>query len=323
MFDDGLSTLDEPDAKKDKLTWDNFENICKEKNIFFLKSCPICGHDLNVCFRNGQARIQCECNDEVHNIFRDKKYFDDPIDCINDWHIYAKKVLTLRKYKKYVMRSYYVATLLPFAGLMVYSFFTPITMFSVVVTLLLMTLPCFVSLKFFSNHLIVINGTKRANQSVGYHEKFLEDFQLIQKSNQQNDFGVSILEKMKNDNNKIKKLQPQIKNKSLSKSLKELVGISQEMYQYLLNHPDNVSLGVTFTNVYQESVLNLTQKYIDTYDRKNHEKSKNLLKDIEDTLSQMQTLYQREYDKITSNYTLDINAELKVLRQEIEAVNND
>jgi hypothetical protein len=96
--------------------------------------------------------------------------------------------------------------------------------------------------------------------------------------------------------------------------LPKLTKISDELYDYLLEHSDRVLLASSFINIYQDKVLDLSRKYVTLRDS-----NKDLAKQIIDTLNEMPVLYKREYDKVIDNYVLDVSAELKVLNQEIAA----
>ncbi len=313
--------------KKHMMSIDSLKEIAEENNVAFCEVCPVDGKGLSLVYTNKENfRVQCNYSDKMHNILREKKWFSDPIDCINEWNSYCVKVLKLRKKKNIFLGCYYILTFLPFLCLMLYSFFSPITFVSIIIMIFFTILPCIVSTKILYKYLVLLGGTNKINRYSRLFDKFLSNYKILEEKNpaieiEQNDFSKLLMDKMKKDNIALEKLINKLDG-GVANNIKKLVKMSKEMHEYLLEHPEQIGLCTTFVNIYQENTLNITEKYIDMNNMTSHNKSKILLKEIRETLSKMSLLYQKEYDKITSNDTMDLTAEIKVLQQEIEAIEN-
>ena len=297
-------------------------DFAKEHGTVILTTCPICGHELRVTSYQGRYRIQCMHDDKVHNLFRDRHFMSDESDIINEWNSYCCKILSYRKWKPYLIGAYYLLTILPMLGLFVYSHFQDITFFSVVFTLLLMALPYSISMLGFYKHLIAITGTDYVKTFQTDHEYFLTAVKVLEKD-EQSHYDKALLEKMIKDKERIKAIHDLLEDDNMKESVKQLISISEEIAAYLTDHPSHIQIASTFTNIYQQSVLNILQEYVKLLHMQELQSTLQLLVSIRDTLSNMDKLYKREYDKITASYTLDISSELRVLQEEIGAITNE
>jgi len=275
-------------------------DIADKNKIKILKHCPICGQKVDICHKQSKMRIQCWRDDSVHNAFRKRKYFVDPIDAINEWNSYVEKILNYRKKKNlfsFVIMSPSIASMIYFLfNASVVTFFA-CSLIAAVWIMLALTLGW--------KYIVAIKGTSNANI-------YEEDFEVFL-TKEEIDFNKELMNKLLSDNNKIKRAADNI-DKNLQNVLPKLTKISDELYDYLLEHSDRVLLASSFINIYQDKVLDLSRKYVTLRDS-----NKDLAKQIIDTLNEMPVLYKREYDKVIDNYVLDVSAELKVLNQEIAA----
>ena len=122
------------------------------------------------------------------------------------------------------------------------------------------------------------------------------------------------------DYNALEKLREEIKDKELESQLAEMQAIAYRLLTYLEEHPEKTAKANRFATYYQDRAVQLAQQYRDL------EKTGLATQQVQETkqrvkatLASFDEAYAAEFEKLLSDQLLDMDAELKVLGQNIEA----
>lgn len=122
------------------------------------------------------------------------------------------------------------------------------------------------------------------------------------------------------DYNTVEKLREEIKDKELENQLAEMQAIAYRLLTYLEEHPEKTGKASRFASYYQDRAVQLARQYRDL------EKTglstpqvQETKQRVKETLASFDEAYAAEFEKLLSDQLLDMDAELKVLGQNIEA----
>lgn len=120
--------------------------------------------------------------------------------------------------------------------------------------------------------------------------------------------------------NYIQDTLPLIQDLAMKHVLQDMQGKARKLFQYLERHPQKITLARRFIDYYQDTTASLVMKYVEL------EKTGLTTTDVEDikqrtrqTLYNLNTAYTEQFAKIVSSQLMDMDAELKVMNDSIQA----
>lgn len=122
---------------------------------------------------------------------------------------------------------------------------------------------------------------------------------------------------------KLKKMHYQagkISKPEIRKRFQELYRIGCRIIDKLDKEPAKIPSARQFLNYYLDASLNIVQRYVELQSHQDYlEDAPNAMRESEEILDLLEKAYQKQLDKLFTNDFMDLDAELRVLKQEIEA----
>ena len=137
---------------------------------------------------------------------------------------------------------------------------------------------------------------------------------------EQRELLMETFDKAVADYNTVEKLREEIKDKELENQLAQMQAVAYRLLTYLEAHPEKTAKANRFASYYQDRAVQLATQYRDLestgLSTPQVEETKQRVKA---TLASFDEAYAAEFEKLLSDQLLDMDAELKVLGQNIEA----
>lgn len=123
-----------------------------------------------------------------------------------------------------------------------------------------------------------------------------------------------------NDFNFLEEAQGRITDSSLAQQLSKMQGIARHLLTYLQEHPQKVSLARRFIDYYQDRSVVLVKKYFELENTNLATDNVQEMKQrIRAMLFSMDEAYEEQFNKVLNEQLMDMDAELQVMKQTIEA----
>lgn len=136
----------------------------------------------------------------------------------------------------------------------------------------------------------------------------------------QREFALEQFDKAVRDYNAVEDLRNEIRDADLEHQLADMQAIAYRLLKYLEEHPAKVTSASRFVDYYQDRAVQLAGQYRDLeqtgLETQQVEETK---RKVKETLATFDEAYAAEFEKVLSQQLLDMDAELKVLHQNIEA----
>ena len=296
------------------LTIYDLVELANSRDTKMLDICPICGRKVNVVFdKQTRMRVSCRCNDKIHSFLRKENYYVSPNEAINDWNKYCHKIFSLRESKEKYMGIYVISCLIVVAIIPIVMVFAS---FSIIPVIVLNIICGYVFFEILGPKVIAIRGNGAVNLFYRHEiTEFKNSFREIE-TNKIDEHTQTLLSKLKNDNEALEKLLHKIDDKKMIVDIEILVEVSKEIYVYLNKHPSKTSIAISFIYSYQASVLQVVKDFVTL--KKVKQDTNSLMLEMKNTIHDAIIIYQDEYDSITRESIADIEANLKVLQNEIK-----
>ena len=110
------------------------------------------------------------------------------------------------------------------------------------------------------------------------------------------------------------------KDVELKKQLLVMQQISANILRYLKKHPDKISIARRFIDYYQDTTAKLLEKYLEIESTQLFTAEvENIKRKTKDSLNDLCTAYTQQFEKIINDRIMDMDAELKVMKQSMKA----
>ena len=118
----------------------------------------------------------------------------------------------------------------------------------------------------------------------------------------------------------IRKRNDEIPDFKISAQLKQIELLTQKIFDYVREHPENLGQIRQFLNYYLPTTLNLLQKYVELQNQQlrvgNIDEG---MRQIEDMLDKIATAFQRQLDSLFESSVVDITADIQVMEKMMAA----
>lgn len=129
-----------------------------------------------------------------------------------------------------------------------------------------------------------------------------------------------LFSKAVDDFNAIEKEMKHVDDDELRKQLRKMQGIAKNFLTYLQQHPERMSLARRFVDYYQDRALLLVRKYQELektgLEAQEVQQSK---WDIKQLLDKFDEAYEDQFSKVLNAQLMDLDAEMKVMKQNMAA----
>lgn len=146
--------------------------------------------------------------------------------------------------------------------------------------------------------------------------KSLPEFKAGRLENCDNDLLAERFDKAVSDFNYLQAAVPEVQDKELAAQLIKMQQISQNMLAYLQKNPAKLTLAQQFVDYYQDRAVVLMKKYFSLEETALQTPEVSTIKGrIKTTLYSFDEAYEEQFTKLLNDQLLDVDAELKVVRQ--------
>ncbi len=118
----------------------------------------------------------------------------------------------------------------------------------------------------------------------------------------------------------IRKRNDEIPDFKISAQLTQIELLTQKIFDYVREHPENLGQIRQFLNYYLPTTLNLLQKYVELQNQQlrvgNIDEG---MRQIEDMLDKIATAFQRQLDSLFESSVVDITADIQVMEKMMAA----
>ena len=129
-----------------------------------------------------------------------------------------------------------------------------------------------------------------------------------------------LFSKAVDDFNAIEKEMKHVDDDELRKQLRKMQGIAKNFLTYLQQHPERMSLARRFVDYYQDRALLLVRKYQELektgLEAQEVQQSKWEIKQL---LDKFDEAYEDQFSKVLNAQLMDLDAEMKVMKQNMAA----
>ena len=172
--------------------------------------------------------------------------------------------------------------------------------------------------------LLLVASYRRFKQEKDTEErKSIADYMTMEIDGISQEDGALLQEsytKAVNDFNYLEDARKNVQEPGLHAQLDKMQDIARNLLEYLQAHPEKISLARRFVDYYQDRSVVLVKKYFEL------EKTNLQTQEVQDTKQRIRTMlfsmdeaYSEQFNKLLNEQLMDMDAELKVMEQTIEA----
>lgn len=122
------------------------------------------------------------------------------------------------------------------------------------------------------------------------------------------------------DNHRIEAVRKKLRDTELNQQLARMQQDSVRLLSYLEKHPDRILSARRFIDYYQNKTAELAEEYQELESTQlNTPKVRDVKQNLKDTLYGFQAAYEAEFQKILDHQLMDMDAEMTVMKQSMEA----
>lgn len=143
---------------------------------------------------------------------------------------------------------------------------------------------------------------------------------LSQLAAEQADTALADWEKAREDYQRIEDARRKIRDSQLSRQLGLMQQESARLLNYVEKHPERIAAAGRFIHYYQDRAASLSEQYRELEETKlDTEQVRQVKARLKETIVSFDEAYSAEFTKILNNQLLDMDAELTVMQQSLEA----
>lgn len=151
-------------------------------------------------------------------------------------------------------------------------------------------------------------------------KKFKPELDFSSGNEEVDKLNDELFNKAVDDFNAIQKEIKRIRDESLRKQLRKMQGIAQNFLTYLQQHPERMSLSRRFVDYYQDRALLLVRKYEELENTGLEAQEVQQAKwEIKQLLDKFDEAYEDQFSKVLNAQLVDLDAEMKVMKQNMAA----
>ena len=151
-------------------------------------------------------------------------------------------------------------------------------------------------------------------------KKFKPELDFSSGNEEVDKLNDELFNKAVDDFNAIQKEIKRIHDESLRKQLRKMQGIAQNFLTYLQQHPERMSLSRRFVDYYQDRALLLVRKYEELENTGLEAQEVQQAKwEIKQLLDKFDEAYEDQFSKVLNAQLMDLDAEMKVMKQNMAA----
>ena len=143
---------------------------------------------------------------------------------------------------------------------------------------------------------------------------------ISQLADAQAESALADWEKARLDYNRLESARRKIRDSQLSQQLGLMQQEAARLLNYVEKHPERIAAAGRFINYYQDRAASLSEQYSELEDTKLETSQVRQVKaQLKETLVSFDEAYRAEFTKIINSQLLDMEAELTVMQQSLEA----
>ncbi|SHK54963.1 TM2 domain-containing protein [Selenomonas ruminantium] len=151
-------------------------------------------------------------------------------------------------------------------------------------------------------------------------QKVVRKLDVSQLADAQADSALEDWEKARLDYERVETARRKIRDSQLSQQLGLMQQEAARLLNYVEKHPERIAAANRFIHYYQDRAANLSEQYMELEDTKLETGQVRQVKaQLKETLVSFDEAYSAEFTKIINNQLLDMEAELTVMKQSLEA----
>lgn len=151
-------------------------------------------------------------------------------------------------------------------------------------------------------------------------QKVVRKLDVSQLAEAQADSALEDWEKARLDYDRVDAARRKIRDTQLSQQLGLMQQEAARLLNYVEKHPERIAAANRFIHYYQDRAANLCEQYMELEDTKLETSQVRQVKaQLKETLVSFDEAYSAEFTKIINNQLLDMEAELTVMKQSLEA----
>lgn len=151
-------------------------------------------------------------------------------------------------------------------------------------------------------------------------QKVLHKLDISQLAEAQADSALADWEKARIDYDRVEVARRKIRDIQLSQQLGLMQQEAARLLNYVEKHPERIAAAGRFINYYQDRAASLSEQYSELEETKLETSQVRQVKaQLKETLVSFDEAYSAEFTKIVNNQLLDMEAELTVMQQSLEA----
>ncbi len=151
-------------------------------------------------------------------------------------------------------------------------------------------------------------------------QKVLHKLDISQLAEAQADSALADWEKARLDYDRVEVARRKIRDIQLSQQLGLMQQEAARLLNYVEKHPERIAAAGRFINYYQDRAASLSEQYSELEETKLETSQVRQVKaQLKETLVSFDEAYSAEFTKIVNNQLLDMEAELTVMQQSLEA----
>lgn len=151
-------------------------------------------------------------------------------------------------------------------------------------------------------------------------KKFKPELEFSSGNEEVDKLNDELFSKAVDDFNAIEKEMKHVDDDELRKQLRKMQGIAKNFLTYLQQHPERMSLARRFVDYYQDRALLLVRKYQELektgLEAQEVQQSKWEIKQL---LDKFDEAYEDQFSKVLNAQLMDLDAEMKVMKQNMAA----
>lgn len=151
-------------------------------------------------------------------------------------------------------------------------------------------------------------------------QKEVRQLDISQLAAEQADSALADWEKARTDYNRVEDARAKIRDSQLSRQLGLMQQEAARLLNYVEKHPERIAAAGRFIHYYQDRAAGLCEQYRELEETKLETSQVQQVKArLKETLVSFDEAYNAEFTKIINNQLLDMDAELTVMQQSLEA----
>ena len=117
---------------------------------------------------------------------------------------------------------------------------------------------------------------------------------------------------------RMKEVVGKIMDPELTKKCRELLNIAESVLRYLTENPEKISAARKYIDYYQETAANVLEQYVKLQNTQFGTQKARLLENTRETVQVLYQAFQIQFEKLTQNELIDMEADMNLLRQTLE-----